>query len=210
MEKALMEHQMQVHPIKVLIADDDAPTRILLRAAISQWGYEVEEAADGEEAWHLIAQSDSPKIVILDWLMPKLDGVKICQRVKNELTHAPYIIMLSQLSGTTNIVKGLEAGANEFLSKPFNMAELKSRLLVGKRIIQYQKSLAFYYHAMQELSGYLKNHAHSIEEFIACGSEKDDKIQMELMKDLQKEMKHIMQKMEEMHNKNKVLDRDNL
>ena len=133
---------METHPIKVLIADDDAPTRILLRAAVSQWGYEVVDAADGEEAWETFQKSDVPELQIVDWLMPRLDGIDLCRRIKNELKHPPYIILLTQLSGSTNIVKGLEAGANEFLSKPFNMAELQSRLSVGARIIRYQSRLA--------------------------------------------------------------------
>ncbi len=133
--------ESDAHPIKVLVADDDAPTRILLRAAVSQWGYEVVEASDGEEAWNLLQQPNTPELIIVDWLMPKLDGIDLCRRIKNELKISPYIILLTQLSGTTNIVKGLEAGANEFLSKPFNMAELQSRLSVGARIVRYKEKL---------------------------------------------------------------------
>lgn len=132
----------QEEKIKVLIADDDAPTRILLRAAVSQWGYEVVEAADGEDAWNILQQPNMPQLLIVDWLMPKLDGIDLCRRVKNEIKYFPYIILLTQLSGTTNIVKGLEAGADEFLSKPFNMAELQSRLSVGARIIRYKNKLS--------------------------------------------------------------------
>jgi DNA-binding response OmpR family regulator len=130
--------------LKVLVADDDAPTRILLRAAISQWGYEVIEAKDGEHAWELLHTGEPARLLILDWLMPKLDGISLCERIKKEFTSQPYtyIILLTQLSGTTNIVKGLEAGADEFLSKPFNMAELRSRLFVGARIVTYERQIA--------------------------------------------------------------------
>lgn len=128
-------------PIKVLIADDDAPTRILLRAAVSQWGYEVVDAADGEEAWNILQKPDVPQLMIVDWLMPKLDGIDLCRRIKAEMKTSPYIILLTQLSGTTNIVKGLEAGANEFLSKPFNMAELQSRLSMGKRLVENEMAM---------------------------------------------------------------------
>lgn len=129
-------------PIKVLIADDDQPTRLLLRAAIKQWGYELVEASDGEEAWNSLQAPNAPRLLILDWLMPKLDGLALCSRIKKEMPYHPYIILLTQLGGTTNIVKALEAGADEFLSKPFNMAELRSRLSVGARIIGYENSLA--------------------------------------------------------------------
>ncbi len=128
--------------IKVLIADDDPPTRILLRAAISQWGYEVVEASNGEEAWEMLQQPNPPRLLILDWLMPKLDGISLCERIKHEQLIHPYTILLTQVTGTTNIIKGLEAGADEFLSKPFNMAELRSRLSVGARIIRFENVLA--------------------------------------------------------------------
>ncbi|MDR3476502.1 MAG: response regulator [Gammaproteobacteria bacterium] len=128
----------KITALKVLIADDDPPTRILLRAALSQWGYEIIEAKDGEEAWDILQQPNTPRLLILDWLMPKLDGLGLCQKIKEKPDYHPYIILLTQMTGTTNIVKGLEAGANEFLSKPFNMVELRSRLFVGARIIQYE------------------------------------------------------------------------
>jgi DNA-binding response OmpR family regulator len=131
-----------MEPIKVLIADDDTPTRILLRAAVSQWGYQVIEAGDGEAAWEILQREQPPELLILDWLMPKLDGIDLCKRIQQQVKFKPYIILLTQLSGTTNIVKGLESGADEFLSKPFNMAELQSRLSVGARIIHYKIRLA--------------------------------------------------------------------
>lgn len=136
------ENLQKTDIIKVLIADDDPPTRILLRAAISQWGYEVIEASNGEEAWQILQQPNAPRLLILDWLMPKLDGISLCERIKQTQTFHPYTILLTQVTGTTNIIKGLEAGADEFLSKPFNMAELRSRLSVGARIIRFENILA--------------------------------------------------------------------
>lgn len=133
--------QQALQTIKILIADDDPPTRMLLRAAVTKWGYEVIEANDGEEAWKLLQEPNKPDLLILDWLMPNLDGPGLCERIKKELPFIPYIILLTQVSGTTNIIKGLEAGADEFLSKPFNMAELRSRLSVGSRIVNYKKQL---------------------------------------------------------------------
>lgn len=127
--------------MRILIADDDTPTRMLLRAAISQWGYQIVEAKDGEEAWELMQKFDAPRLLILDWLMPKLDGIALCERIRKEFKFHPYIILLTQMTGSTNIVKGLEAGADEFLSKPFNMAELRSRLSIGSRIITIENKL---------------------------------------------------------------------
>lgn len=126
---------------KVLIADNDSPTRILLSAAISQWGYEVIEAADGEEAWEIAKDPLGPRLLILDLLMPKLDGIEICTRIRKKLSWQPYIILLTQVSGAVNVIKGLEAGADEFLTKPCNMPELRSRLIIGTRIITYQSEI---------------------------------------------------------------------
>lgn len=129
--------KLSLKSLSILIADDDEPTRMLLNAALSQKGYALIEAADGEEAWEIL-QVKKPDLLILDWLMPKLDGIELCRRIRSELSYRPYIIMLTQVAGTTNIIKGLEAGADEFLSKPFNIAELHNRILVGSRILKYE------------------------------------------------------------------------
>ncbi|HEX2549366.1 MAG TPA: response regulator [Gammaproteobacteria bacterium] len=138
--------------MKVLVADDDVPTRMLLRAAIQQWGYEVSEAGDGEEAWKILNQEDPPPLLVVDWLMPKLDGIGLCKRIKEELNYNPYIILLTQVTGTSNIVKALNAGADEFLTKPFNMAELQSRLQVGAKIVGFKNTLR---ERNQELEKYI-------------------------------------------------------
>jgi sigma-B regulation protein RsbU (phosphoserine phosphatase) len=154
---AIDESKATQHPndktpsLTVLIADDDPPTRILLKAAISQWGYKVIAAQDGEEAWNILQHPDAPKLIILDWLMPKMNGIDLCVKMKQELAYKPYTILLTQVTGTENIVKGLEAGADEFLSKPFNMAELNSRLSVGARIIHFENKLAEQNHRLEHL-----------------------------------------------------------
>lgn len=203
------KEKKQEERIKVLIADDDTPTRILLRAAISQWGYEVVEAADGEEAWNILQQANVPQLLIVDWLMPKLDGIDLCRRVKQEIKHYPYIILLTQLSGTTNIVKGLEAGADEFLSKPFNMAELQSRLSVGARIINYKNKLAkkniqlkLYFIKANELSGIVKGIAYKVDEIIAecssLGAVPQDSPQLKKLKELHFDFNHIMKAIDDL------------
>lgn len=126
---------------KILIADDDEATRILLRAAITQWGYQIVEASNGEEAWQILQQPDPPKILIIDWVMPKLDGLSLCKKIEKELNYHPYIIFLTRMSGTENVIEGLEAGADEFLLKPFDMAELRIRIFAGERIIKYRDKL---------------------------------------------------------------------
>lgn len=132
------DHNKNEPLLKVLVADDDLPTRMLLRAAMNQWGYEVVEASDGEEAWDILQKDSPPMLLVVDWLMPRLDGIELSKRIKKELNLHPYIILLTQVTGTPNIVKALEAGADEFLTKPFNMAELRSRLSVGAKILGYK------------------------------------------------------------------------
>lgn len=161
MEKEVAPSEQQAEKLKVLIADDNAPTRMLLRAAIKQWGYDVVEAADGEQAWDVLQTADAPWLLVLDWLMPRLDGAGLAERIRKELSYHPYIILLTQMTGTENIIKGLDAGADEFLSKPFNMAELRSRLSVGARIIKNEKALAkqklqlqYYANQLKTISSY--------------------------------------------------------
>lgn len=125
-------------PVKILIADDDTSTRLMLRAAISQWGFEVIEASNGEEAFKILLEPDNPQILILDWIMPKLDGIELCKKIRTQIASHPYIILLTQNIGTPNIIIGLDAGADEFLGKPFKMAELRSRLTVATRILTYK------------------------------------------------------------------------
>ncbi len=124
---------------KILIADDDEAMRILLRDAITQWGYEVIEAKDGEEAWGIMKKSDAPRLIILDWRMPRMDGITLCELIRQNLAFYPYIIFLSQVSGASSIMRGLDAGADEFLLKPVNFEELRTRIFAGERIIKFIK-----------------------------------------------------------------------
>lgn len=124
----------------ILIADDDSSTRMLLRATISQWDYPVVEASDGEEAWEILKNVNPPQIATVDWMMPKIDGLDLCRRAK-KLPKPPYMILLTSASGATNMVNALDSGADDFLTKPFNFIELRSRLHVGHRIINYNNRL---------------------------------------------------------------------
>lgn len=127
---------------RVLVADDDPTIRLLLRAALKQWGYQIVEAEDGEQAWEILQQPNPPQLLLLDWIMPKLDGVTLCKLITEKLNFHHYIIFLTSKSGTENIIEGLEAGADEFLLKPFDLAEIRIRLFAGERIIKYRTQLA--------------------------------------------------------------------
>ncbi|HEY3938131.1 MAG TPA: diguanylate cyclase [Bryobacteraceae bacterium] len=128
--------------MKVLIADDSATSRAMLRGALSRWGYEVVMAENGAEAWEILAQPDPPPLVILDWVMPHMTGPEVCRRVRE--THrepSTYILLLTSKNTKGETVEGLEAGADDYIVKPFDQHELKVRLRAGQRIIDLQMNL---------------------------------------------------------------------
>jgi diguanylate cyclase (GGDEF)-like protein len=128
--------------MKILVADDDAVSRRVLQAMLAKWGYEVVAAADGAEAWHVLQGSDAPQLAILDWMMPNMDGPDVCKNVRGH-PEIPYVYILL-LTGRTlerDLIEGLEAGADDYLTKPFSTQELKVRLFSGKRILDFQAQL---------------------------------------------------------------------
>jgi len=128
--------------MRVLIADDDLTSSTLLATILTAWGYETETAHDGEEAWSILQRSDAPQLVVLDWMMPGLDGPEICRRERAlHRTGQTYVIMLTSLESKEDLVTALEAGANDYVVKPFDQAELKARLQVGVRVLQLQTEL---------------------------------------------------------------------
>jgi phosphoserine phosphatase RsbU/P len=129
--------------VKVLIAEDEIVSRRLLESALPRWGYDIITATDGEEAWTLLQESDAPTILVLDWLMPRLDGVEICRRIRaHPRLSSVYIILLTSRTAVEDVVQGLEAGANDYMTKPFDAAELRARMQVGVRVVNLQTALA--------------------------------------------------------------------
>jgi len=137
--------------MKVLIAEDDIISSRSLEKTITDWGYKVTAAKDGEEAWKIIEKTwhtrdDRQKInmAILDWEMPKMDGVELCRKIRyvsgEKNSNYIYIVLLTGKDDKEDIIKGLSAGADEFITKPFNPLELKVRLKNGERIIELQDS----------------------------------------------------------------------
>ena len=125
----------------VLIAEDDAVSRELLRKTLTSWGHEVILTTDGAQAWAAILQNKS-RIIILDWMMPKLDGLEICRKVRDTITDRyTYIILLTAKGDSDDVIEGLTAGADDYVTKPFSRPELKARLLTGKRIINLETQL---------------------------------------------------------------------
>jgi DNA-binding response OmpR family regulator len=129
--------------MKVLIAEDDSVSRLLLESILREWGYEVIATDDGLAAWDCLQAGGGPRLVILDWQMPGLDGLELCRRARAApATASVYILLLTGKGGTENIVIGLRAGANDYLTKPFDLDELAARLGVGRRVVELQQSLA--------------------------------------------------------------------
>lgn len=126
----------------VLIAEDEPVDRLHLEAALESWGYSVLSTRDGPEALE-IWEVERPELAILDWLMPGMDGLALCRTVRGrpELGH-PYIMILTAKHTTEDVVIGLGAGADDFLRKPFEQAELRARLAVGERVLALQGRLA--------------------------------------------------------------------
>lgn len=128
--------------MRILIAEDDTTSRKILAGYLKRWGYDVVSTADGHEAWEVLSAADCPQLVILDWEMPGLDGDEICRRFRKlETNYYVYIVLLTGKGLKEEVVAGLEAGADDYLTKPFNVLELRERLKVGLRILNLENKL---------------------------------------------------------------------
>lgn len=127
-------------PFRVLLAEDEPVSRKLITGQLESWGYVVDPHTDGAEAMMAIRRRGAPKLAIIDWEMPGMNGLEICQRV-SEGQWPIYLIMLTHRDGRDDLVAALEAGAHDFLTKPCDPAELRARLRVGERMITLQTEL---------------------------------------------------------------------
>jgi len=132
--------------MRVLVADDDRLITEILSRTLKRWHHEVTVVADGADAWNYLqtaAASSGPTLAILDWMMPKTDGIEICRRVRHELPFANmYLILLTAFESRKDVVAGLEAGADDYVVKPFDAEELGARVQVGIRVLTLQDRLA--------------------------------------------------------------------
>jgi diguanylate cyclase (GGDEF)-like protein len=128
--------------MKILIADDQPAQAGLLEELVRPWGYEAVTALDGAEALEALQGPDAPRLALLDWLMPGLDGIEVCRRVRQGATEPyPYLVLMTGLGGRDQMIEGLEAGADDFLAKPIDATELRARLGAGRRIVHLQDRL---------------------------------------------------------------------
>jgi two-component system cell cycle response regulator len=128
--------------VRILIAEDDVTSRLLLKRVLESWGYEVTVTKDGAEAWQALQAEDAPRLAILDWMMPEMDGVDVCRRVRaRETLRPPYIILLTAIEDKKGVVTGLGAGADDYVGKPYDPDELHARLEVGRRLVEANDAL---------------------------------------------------------------------
>lgn len=130
--------------MKVLVAEDDPVSRRLLEVTLSKWGYEVVTCADGLLAWHFLQKSDAPSLVVLDWMIPGMDGLELVEQVRKLDTYI-YVIMLTAKTHKQDMVTALAAGADDYITKPFDAQELRMRLRVGERILSKITNNLIYY-----------------------------------------------------------------
>jgi diguanylate cyclase (GGDEF)-like protein len=128
--------------MKVLIADDDRISRRRVEILLQRWGFEVDVARNGTEALQILRQVSPPRLAILDWMMPEMDGAQVCQEVRKAAGRPyTYLVLLTARDQAGDIVEGLESGADEYLCKPFNPAELRARIRAGCRILDLEERL---------------------------------------------------------------------
>jgi two-component system cell cycle response regulator len=129
--------------MKILVAEDDSITRHLMQRTLQKFGYEVVLAEDGHKALEILSEKTGPRLALVDWMMPLLDGPELCRRVRSQQSDGSYvyIVLLTSKHGSDDIVEGLEAGADDYITKPFQPAELKARLRTGLRILSLEDKL---------------------------------------------------------------------
>lgn len=128
--------------MKICIVEDDFSFRTMLTVLLRKWGYDPIAVEDGFEAWDLLQQIDAPKLILLDWNMPNMSGLELTQRIRSQNDHSPpYIIMVTGKSETESLIMGLNAGANDYISKPCQNEILRARINNGRRMLELQASL---------------------------------------------------------------------
>jgi len=139
--------------MKVLIAEDEPVSRRMIESMLCRWDYEVITARDGFEALQILQQVDAPKLAVVDWLMPGVDGIQLCEKIRQVKSDAyTYVLLLTAKQTQADVITGLEAGADDYLTKPFDPPELRMRLRTGKRILNLMDQLATSREALHSLA----------------------------------------------------------
>jgi len=179
-----------VNSPRILVVEDDPTFLTLLKIALEQFGEPFQAVSDGAQAWELLSKPHTFQVVLLDWNLPGMSGLEICQKVRALPTHEPpYVVLLTGNDRKEDVVKGLKAGADDYMTKPFHREELSARLNVGKRIAQLQRTLSARVKELEsalakvtELEGLIpicayckkvrddKNYWHQVEEYVSVRS----------------------------------------
>jgi len=129
--------------MRILVAEDDSISMHVITTNLTQWGHEPVTAENGTDAWRILQSPGAPRFAILDWMMPGLEGPEICSRLRAlNLNPPPYVILLTARQGLAEEIKGIKAGADDYLTKPYHRDELQVRVEVGVRIVELQTRLA--------------------------------------------------------------------
>jgi diguanylate cyclase (GGDEF)-like protein len=150
--------------MNILIAEDDAPSRKMLQSLLTKWGYAVCTASDGDESWQILCEPEHPLLVILDWMMPGIEGTELVRRLRlweDNVSH--YVIIMTSGSSKDASALALDAGADDFIAKPFNNTELRARINVGCRITRLHEALAEKIHKLESATAIITHLARTDE-----------------------------------------------
>lgn len=129
--------------MKILLAEDSAVYRHLISGYLKEWDFDLVTAKDGAAAWKLLQEPDAPTLVLLDWVLPEIEGIELCRKIRKATVQGgyTYIVLLTGKDGKNDLLEGMQAGADDYLVKPFEPLELKARLFAGKRILDLHREL---------------------------------------------------------------------
>lgn len=163
-------------PLRVLIAEDDPVSCTVLERTLRGWGYDVFVTRDGSEAWEALIADDAPPLAILDWMMPGLEGPEVCRRVRALARPIPtYLILLTARGQSDDVATGLDSGADDYVTKPFDRQELRSRLRVGERVLALQQGLAARIAELEHVLGQVKELKGLLPICCYCKAVRDDR-----------------------------------
>jgi len=162
--------------MRVLIAEDDPDSFEFLATLLNSFGFEVVGVDNGDDALKILQGPDRPMLAVLDRMMPGMSGIDVCHRLREHpCDNPPYIILLTSLSSESDIVEGLEAGANDYITKPFDFYELNARIGVGQRVIDLQASLSTRVKELEDALGHVKTLQGILPICMHCHKIRDDK-----------------------------------
>lgn len=162
--------------MRILLAEDELISRTMLASLLAKWDFDPVVTEDGAVAWGVMQKPEAPSLAILDWNMPRMDGLEVCRRIRQlPSSNPPYVIILTSRGEKDNIIQGLDAGANDYISKPYDPHELRARLGVGRRMVTMQNVLAERMRDLEEALHHIKTLQGILPICCYCNKIRDDK-----------------------------------